>query len=142
MRMASNRAYQWLSGGTGFLLVVVGLGSFVAFFRYHMPDGSPPAAFVLGSDGMYVLAFAGCALVAWGGVLLGSARQPDAAPWIATSTSVGLAMCALYRIAAWVVGDYAVFGDILRVEAAVFLALSIGFLWLRPATGAKDSQTS
>jgi hypothetical protein len=42
-------------------------------------------------------------------------------------------MCGLYRMLAWVVGDYHVFpGSILRAEAALFLVLALAFIWLRP----------
>ena len=49
-----------------------------------------------------------------------------------TTTAFALVLMALYRIAAWFLGDYAFLGNILRVEAAVLLLLALGFVWLRP----------
>jgi len=71
--------------------------------------------------------------VAWGGCLLGAARRPREARAVGTATAVGLVMCGVYRMLAWVVGDYYVFpGGVLRAEAALFLVLALAFLWLRP----------
>jgi hypothetical protein len=37
------------------------------------------------------------------------------------------------RIGAWVVGDYyAVFGELPRIEAGVFLLVALALVWLRP----------
>jgi hypothetical protein len=33
---------------------------------------------------------------------------------------------------AWIVGDYAALGDVLRVEVAIFLLLALALVWLRP----------
>ena len=60
-------------------------------------------------------------------------RRPRAARGIGTATAFALVLSAVYRMAAWVVGDYYVWpGELLRSEAAVFLALALAFVWLRP----------
>jgi hypothetical protein len=128
----SGTIYRILCGVLGLLLVVLGLAFFAAFFQYHAP-GSPPAAPIpVGPGGAYFQAMAGCALVAWGGILLGAARRPRAAPWIASVTALALVLNAFYRILAWLVGDYAYLGHLLRVEAAIMLLLALAFVWLKP----------
>jgi hypothetical protein len=87
-----------------------------------------------GPVGHYFIAFAGCALVGWGGALLGAARDPLANRAIATTTAVALVLMSIVRMVAWIIGDYyALMGELPRVEAALFLLLALGFLWLRPA---------
>jgi len=81
---------------------------------------------------MYFVAFTGCALVAWGGGLLGAARRPEGSRALGTATAVGLVLAALYRMVAWLMGDYAFLGNLLRGEAALFLLLALAFVWLRP----------
>ena len=41
-------------------------------------------------------------------------------------------MMALYRLWAWLMGDYHFLGNLLRVEAVIFLLLALAFVWLRP----------
>jgi len=93
----------------------------------------------VGPNGAYFVAFTGSCLVAWSGCLLGAARHPTAAPWIATATSFGLVLNAVYRMAAWFVGDYHALGELPRIEAGIFLALALAFLWLRPTRTAVEA---
>ena len=126
------RPYAWLCGTVGAVLVLIGLVLFVSFFVYHAPNSQ--AAIPTGPVGFYFVAFEGCALVGWGGSLLATARRPAAGRSIGSVTAFALVLMALYRLAAWVVGDYYAFaGEVLRVEAALFLLLALAFLWLRPA---------
>ncbi|MBW2383906.1 MAG: hypothetical protein JRG92_09735 [Deltaproteobacteria bacterium] len=128
----STTIYRTLCGALGLGLLGLGLGLFAMFFQYHTP-GSPPAEPIpVGPGGAYYQALAGCALVAWGGVLLGAARKPQAAPWIASVTACALVLNAFYRILAWLIGDYAFLGNLLRVEAAIMLLLALAFVWLKP----------
>ncbi len=130
--MVALRPYAWLCGTVGAVLVLIGLVLFVSFFAYHAPNSQP--AIPTGPVGFYFVAFAGCALVGWGGSLLATARRPAAGRSIGSVTAFALVLMALYRLAAWVVGDYYAFaGEVLRVEAALFLLLALAFLWLRPA---------
>ena len=48
-------------------------------------------------------------------------------------TVVVLALMAVVRMLAWVVGDYWVWlGDLPRTEATVLLLVAIALVWLRP----------
>ncbi len=126
-------SYRILCGVLGVAMVLFGLGSFFAFFGFHAPGsagmGEP---LPVGPNGAYFVAFTGSCLVAWGGCLLGAARQPEAAPWIATATAWGLALNAVYRILVWVVGDYHALGNLPRIEAGLFLLFALALIWLRP----------
>jgi Na+-translocating ferredoxin:NAD+ oxidoreductase RnfA subunit len=115
----------------GLAWILGGLMLFVSFFQYHMPDSE--MAIATGPVGFYFVAFTGCALVAWGGCLLSAAVRPEGARGIGIATAFALVLCAIYRMAAWIVGDYTLFpGDLLRVEPVVFLVLALAFVWLRP----------
>ena len=50
----------------------------------------------------------------------------------ALATAVALVLSAIYRMAAWVIGDYHSWGQLPRVEATIFLLLALAFVWLRP----------
>ena len=74
-----------------------------------------------------------CALIGWGGGLLGASRDPSSGRAIGTATAVALVLSAVYRMVAWIVGDYYVWlGDASRAEAAVLLLLALAFVWWRP----------
>jgi len=125
-------AFRLLSGVSGLGAVLAGLALFVAFFVYQRPGSEP--ALPMGPLGHYFAAFAGCALVGWGGALLEGARDLATGRRLAPSTALALTLLALYRMVGWFMGDYyALMGDVLRYEAALFLALALGFVWLRPA---------
>ena len=129
--MSKLTAYRVLSGVLGVMLVVVGFVLFATFFLYQQPGGSPPVQ--TGPVGHYFVAFAGCALVGWGGGLLGAARHPRSGRSVGTATALALVLSAVYRMVAWTIGDYHLWGQLPRVEAALFLLLALGFVWLRPA---------
>ena len=129
-RLAS---YRILCGVSGALFVLGGFVLFLGFFQFHAPGSEAADVLPVGPNGAYFMAMSGCALIAWGGCLLGTVRRPEEATWVATYTAFALVLMALYRILAWVVGDYSALGNALRVEAAVFLSMALGFLWLRPA---------
>ncbi len=120
-----------LSGVLGIAFAVLGVALVLAFFLYQEPGRSPTIP--TGPVGHYFAAMAGCALLAWGGALLGVARAPWAGRSVGTATAVALVAMALIRMLAWVVGDYHVWlGDVPRVEAGFFLILALAFVWLRP----------
>lgn len=136
--MSRLAGYRTLCATVGVTWVVGGLALLGAFVGYHAPDSE--ASFPTGPVGHYFAAFAGCALVGWGGGLLGAARRPAAGRAVGTATAVALVLAALMRILAWLIGDYhAWLGDVARVEAAVFLVLALAFVWLRPATAVPAS---
>jgi hypothetical protein len=136
--MSRRAIYRALCAVLGVLLALVGLLAFGAFISYHLPGADP--GIPTGPTGFYFVAFSGCALIAWGGCLIGAARRPEGARAVGTASAVGLVMCALMRIVAWIVGDYYEWaGELLRVEAAIFLVLALAFLWLRPAPVAPET---
>ena len=125
------RAFRLVAGATGLLFAGSGLALFVAFFAYQRPGSEP--LLPMGPLGHYFAAFAGCALVGWGGALLAGARDLATGRGIAPMTALALAGLALYRMLGWFMGDYYAWaGDLLRVEAALFLSLALAFVWLRP----------
>lgn len=126
-------AYRVLSGSVGLLFIAAGLAFFAGFFRYQVSaDGIPT-----GPVGHYFVAFTGCALVGWGGGLIGAARNPASGRSVGTATAFALVMMALYRMIAWLVGDYyAWLGELPRAEASLFLLMALAFVWLRPRTRA------
>jgi hypothetical protein len=128
------RVFVALCAFLGVALVALGLLCLFAFLRYQAPGQT--GALGLGPIGHYVIAFLGCALVGWGGSLLAALRRPAAARGVATATAVALVLSALYRMLAWIVGDYAALGDVLRAEAAIFLLLALALVWLRPPKSA------
>ena len=131
MAAGGLRPYAWLCGVSGVALSLAGLAFFLGFFAFHAPNSAP--AIPTGPVGYYFVAFTGCALVGWGGALLSAARRPEVGRAIGTWTAFALVLMAVYRMVGWVMGDYyAWVGDLLRVEAAVFLLLALAFLWLRP----------
>jgi len=126
-------AFRLVAGATGLLFVVAGVALFFAFFAYQRPGSEP--ALPMGPLGHYFAAFAGCALIGWGGALIAGARDLVTGRGIAPMTAFGLALLALYRMVGWFMGDYYAWaGDVLRYEAALFLALALAFVWLRPAS--------
>lgn len=131
-------AYRLLCGLLGGVFVAAGLACVGSFFAAQAPGGAVPGPIPLGVGGVYFLAFTGCALVGWGGALLGAVRRPETQRAVGTATAFALVLMALYRMVAWLLGDYAFLGDLLRVEAAVFGVLALAFVWLRPpaASGA------
>ena len=128
----ARRAYPILCATLGVMLCVMGLLLFAQFFRFHAPGGLGLPLLTMGPNGHYFVAFTGSALVAWGGALLGAARHPEHSRTLGTATAAALVMSAFYRMVAWVVGDYAVLGDLPRGEAAFCLLLALAFVWLRP----------
>ena len=110
------------------------------FIMYQRPHSVP--AIPTGPVGHYFAAFTGCALIGWGGGLIGAARQPSSGLTVGTFTALALVLNALYRMLAWLVGDYHIWlGSLPRVEAAIFLILALAFVWLRPSAAAARSVT-
>jgi hypothetical protein len=127
--------FRIVSAATGALFVAAGLALLFLFFAYQRPGSE--TALPMGPVGHYFAAFAGCALIGWGGSLLVGARHLATGRRLAPLAAFGLALMAIYRMLGWFMGDYyALFGDVLRVEAGLFLALALGFVWLRPAAAA------
>ena len=129
--MLRLRIYRFLLGVLGVASSIFGLALVLSFFAYQRPGSVP--GIPTGPVGHYFVAFTGCALIGWAGGLLGAARDPFASRTVATTTVFVLALMALVRMVAWVVGDYAAWlGNLPRTEAAILLGLAIALVWLRP----------
>lgn len=125
--------YRFLMGSLGLAVVVFGAALVLAFFLYQRPGSSPLVP--TGPIGHYFVAFTGCALMGWGGAMVGAARDPfsTASRTTGTATAFVLVVMALVRMVAWTVGDYAGWlGELPRQEATVFLGLALVLVWLRP----------
>jgi hypothetical protein len=115
----------------GSAFVLVGATSMLGFFAYHSPGSDVMVP--TGPIGFYFVAFAGFALIGWGGCLIGASKHPEIGRSVGTATAFALVLGAVIRMTAWYVGDYYVFpGEALRAEATAFLILALAFLWLRP----------
>ena len=87
--------YRVLCGVVGAPLVLLGILFVVGFFQALMPGGEAPGPISpLGPMGVYLLAFCGCALVGWGGGLLGAMRRPEAGRSVGTWTAFALVSMA------------------------------------------------
>jgi hypothetical protein len=126
-------AYRVLSGIVGALFIAAGLMLFASFVGYQEPGSVP--GIPTGPVGHYFVAFSGCAMVGWGGGLMGAARNPSSGRTVGTATAFALVMMGVYRMLAWYVGDYyAWLGELARAEAVLFFAMALAFVWLRPAS--------
>ncbi len=122
-----------LCGVVGGVFALGGLVLVSSFFRALAPGGDVPGPFTMGPSGVYFMGFTGCALVGWGGGLLGGMRRPESARTVGTATALALVLAAACRMFGWLLGDFAFLGDILRIEALFMLLIALGFVWLRPA---------
>jgi hypothetical protein len=131
-------AFRVLATVVGAAFVLFGLTLFASFFAYQRPNSVPglPGGPVV----QYFAAFAGCALIGWGGALFAVRRDPAGGRAVAIATAWALVAMALYRMVAWIVGDYYTWlGELPRIEAAVFLLLALAFVWLRPPAPARSA---
>jgi hypothetical protein len=125
------RLYRIVMGSLGVAFVLFGVVLVGTFFLYQRPDSEPLVP--TGPVGHYFVAFTGCAMIGWGGGLVGAARAPLASRSVGTMTIVVLTLMALIRMMAWVVGDYHVWlGDLPRTEASGLLLLALLLVWLKP----------
>ena len=131
-----TRGYAALCAFTGGLLLILGIALFGSFVVALMPDSGGPLPFPMSIQGYYFVAFAGSALVAWGSCLWVASRGPGARS-IGTATALGLTLCGLFRMLAWLMGDLTWIDSALRIEAALFLLLALAFVWLRPPAQAE-----
>jgi len=125
------RIYRLILGSLGVAFSVFGLALVGSFFAFQRPNSVPLVP--TGPVGHYFIAFAGCALLGWAGGLLGAARNPAASRTVATMTAFVLALMAVIRMLAWLIGDYAAWlGDLPRTEATAFLLVALVLVWVRP----------
>ncbi|MBM4382459.1 MAG: hypothetical protein FJ091_03720 [Deltaproteobacteria bacterium] len=123
-------AYRILAGIVGAALAAGGATFFASFFVYQQPGSEAPLPG--GPHAHYFAATAGCALVAWGGALLAGAVRNELSRSLGTASALAFVLLALMRMLAWFNGDYYGAGELPRIEAAVFLAAALAFVWLRP----------
>jgi hypothetical protein len=123
--------YRVLCGALGIAFLLIGVMFLLSFLQYQMPGSTPPIP--TGPVGFYFVAFSGCLLIVWGATLLSAARNPAHSRAIATISALGMVLCAICRMLAWVVGDYYVWlGEVPRFEAGFLLLAALAMLWLRP----------
>jgi len=133
--MSSGWVYRVLLGTMGVAALLFGFALTLSFFLYQRPFSDP--GIPTGPVGYYFVAFAGCALMGWGGGLIGAARAPETSRTVTTITAWVLCFMAVVRMTAWLVGDYSVWlGDLPRIEAGVLLGVALLLVWLRPQSGA------
>jgi hypothetical protein len=136
--MSVRLLYQIVVGLLGLGFFVFGIALTASFFSYQRPFSDP--GIPTGPVGYYFVAFTGCAMIGWGGGLMGAARAPEASRTVTTVTAWVFVLMAVVRMAAWLVGDYATWlGDMPRLEAYVLLALALALVWLRPRSGEHSS---
>jgi uncharacterized membrane protein len=129
--MFRPRIYRVLVGSLGIAFAIFGLALVGSFFAYQRPDSVPMIP--TGPVGHYFVAFTGCALIGWAGGLLGAAREPLASRTVSTLTAFVLALMAIIRMIAWLIGDYAAWlGNLPRTEATFLLLVSLALVWTRP----------
>lgn len=123
--------YRVLIGGLGIAFLLVGIAMVGAFFAFQRPSSIPMIP--TGPVGHYWVAFTGCAMLGWAGGLIGAARNPMASRTVSTMTVFVLALMAIVRMVAWLIGDYSSWlGDLPRSEATLFLVLALALVWARP----------
>lgn len=125
------RLYRFLMGSLGVAFLAFGAAMVVSFFLYQRPHSVPLVP--TGPVGHYFVAFTGCAMIGWGGGLVGAARAPLASRSMGTMTIFVLILMALIRMVAWVIGDYyAWLGDLPRTEASGMLLVALALIWTKP----------
>jgi hypothetical protein len=119
----------------GAIALAFGFMLTASFFLYQRPFSDP--GIPTGPVGYYFVAFSGCALMGWGGGLIGAARAPETSRTVTTVTAWVLCFMAVVRMTAWFVGDYSTWlGELPRLEAGVLLLVALLLVWLRPESGA------
>ena len=124
-------AYRILAGIVGAAFAAGGAALFASFFAYQRPGTEAPLPG--GPHAHYFAATAGCALIALGGALLAGAARGELSRSLGTASALALVLLALMRMLAWFSGDFYGAGDLPRIEAALFLAVALAFVWLRPS---------
>lgn len=129
--------YRLLAAGTAALCFLVGTLFIVAFLDRALFQVFARPLFDTNYWGYYILAFAGSALVAWGGCLVAAVRDPERAAGVGTATVAALILASILRLFAWYSGEYRLADDQLRLEAAALALVALAFVWLKPGRGAR-----
>ena len=129
--MLRLRIYRVLVGSLGIAFLLFGLVLIGTFFAYQRPGSVPMIP--TGPIGHYFVAFTGCSLLGWAGGLIGAARNPLSSRTVGTVTAFVLALMALIRMVAWLIGDYSGWlGDLPRSEATLYLFIALALVWTKP----------
>ena len=127
--------YRLLAAATAGLCFLIGILFIAAFLDRALFQVFARPLFDTNYWGYYILAFAGSALIAWGGCLVAAVRRPEEATGVATATAVALILGSMVRLLAWYSGEYRMADDPLRLEAGVLALVALAFVWLRPPRG-------
>ncbi len=127
--------YRLLAAATALFCFLLGALFVVAFLDRALFQVFARPLFDTNYWGYYILAFTGSTLVAWGGCLLGAARDPARAPVVGTATAAALILASIVRLLAWYAGDYRAAADQLRLEAAALALIALAFVWSKPPRG-------
>jgi hypothetical protein len=129
--------YRLLAAATAGFCFLIGIVFVVAFLDRALFQVFARPLFDTNYWGYYILAFAGSALIAWGGCLVAAARRPEEAPGVGTATAVALILGSVVRLLAWYSGEYRMADDPFRLEAGVLALVALAFVWLRPPRGGR-----
>ena len=127
--------YRLLAAATAGLCFLIGIVFIAAFLDRALFQVFARPLFDTNYWGYYILAFAGSALIAWGGCLVAVVRRPEEAIGVGTATAVALILGSIVRLLAWYSGEYRMADDPFRFEAGALALAALGFVWLRPARG-------
>ena len=124
--------YRLLAAVTAGFCVLIGIVFLSAFLDRALFQVFARPLFDTNYWGYYILAFAGSALIAWGGCLIAAVRRPEEASGVGTATAVALIVGSIVRLLAWYSGEYRTADDPIRLEAGVLALVALAFVWLRP----------
>ncbi len=127
--------YRLLAALTSALCLLMGLLFIVAFLDRVLFQVFARPLFDTNYWGYYILAFAGSALLAWGGSLIAVVRRPEETAGVGTATAAALIAGSIVRLLAWYSGEFRAAADPFRLEAGVLALVALAFVWLRPAQG-------
>ncbi len=131
----AHLSYRLLAAATALLCFLIGTLFITAFLDRALFQVFARPLFETNYWGYYILAFAGSALVAWGGCLVAAVRDPVRASGIGTATAAALILAGILRLLAAYSGEYRLVDGQLRIEAGVLAIVALGFVWLKPARG-------
>jgi hypothetical protein len=127
--------YRLLAAVTAVFCFLIGVLFITAFLDRALFQVFARPLFDTNYWGYYILAFAGAALVAWGGCLVAAVRDPVRASGVGTATATALILASILRLLAAYSGEYRLVDTQLRIEAGVLVIVALGFIWLKPARG-------
>ncbi len=125
--------YRALAGVSAALCFLIGTLFIAAFLDRALFQVFAHPLFDTNYWGYYIAAFAGSALIAWGGCLVAAVRRPEEAAGVGTATAAALILGSIVRLLARYSGEYRTADDPFRFEAAAMALVALAFVWLRPS---------